>query len=157
MNNFRHCASWGVTYICLETKRASFSHTMLQKAEQVSLNSALHRSKTVHTCWDSFEEKNSSEDLIPAEGMLQKVSHLTEPPAFLIFSGQRQWCSLTVWSRPSPAWLCLGPLLGRSVSLPLSVSLEMKNQKDLLLASLLQLSCKPHTVELFICLPTHGQ
>lgn len=59
---------------------------MLRKAEQVSLNSALHSSKTVPTCWDSFEEKNSSEDLITAEGMLQKVSHLTEPLLFWYFA-----------------------------------------------------------------------
>lgn len=41
--------------------------------------------------------------------------------------------------------------------LPLFISLEVKNQQDLLLTSLLQISCKPHTVQLFICMPTCGQ
>ena len=41
------------------------------------------------------------------------------------------------------------------VSFPLSISLEIKNQQALIPASLLEISCKPHTVELLISLPKY--
>lgn len=130
MTNARHWAScWGATHlwqICLETKRASFLHKMLPKAEHIR---ALILQDVIQTLSIHAEKAQKKR-------VLQKVS---SPPrefapgsapfnsAFCssqIFWGQRRWGSLTVWSPPSPPWplfLCL--FLGMKIPQDLPASI----------------------------------